>query len=104
MLEDIRDGSQSLSIVNQREAYYKIHDRISQIQLECKGALKATRNRGNGLHKVFNTVVKDIFQELPPLGESGLEVSHFIPEPINFSEVKTLPDDINKPSLKATLK
>ena len=43
---------------------------------------------GKGLHKVFSTVVKEISQELTPLGESGSEVSHFIPEPRNFAEVK----------------
>ena len=41
---------------------------------------------------------------MPPLGESGSEVSHFIPEPRNFSEVKKLSDDIKKPWLTATLK
>ena len=29
-------------------------------------------------------------QELPPLGESGAEVSHFILEPRNFAEVKKI--------------
>ena len=53
-----------------------------------KGALKATRSMGKGLHKVFSTVVKYILQELRALGESGSEVSHFIPEPRNFAEVK----------------
>ena len=43
MLEDIRDGGQSHPNVNQREACYKIHDRIRQIKRECKGALKATQ-------------------------------------------------------------
>ena len=43
---------------------------------------------GKGLHKVFRTVVNEISQELTPLGESGSEVSHFIPEPKNFFEVK----------------
>ena len=38
------------------------------------------------------------------MGESGSEVSHFIPEPIKFSEVKKLSDDIKKPWLKSTLK
>ena len=38
------------------------------------------------------------------LGESGSEVSHFIPEPRNFSEVKKLSGIIKKPWLKATLK
>ena len=36
---------------------------------------------GKGLHKLFKTVVKEISQELTPLGETGSEVSHFIPEP-----------------------
>ena len=45
---------------------------------------------GKGLHKIFSTVVKDISQELTPLGESGLEVSHLIPEPIKFAEVTKL--------------
>ena len=88
MLEDIRDGSQTHPNVNRREARYKIRDRIMQRQSEWKGALKVTQSMGKGLHKVFSTVVKDISQELTPLGESGSEVSHFIPEPRNFSELK----------------
>ena len=59
---------------------------------------------GEGLHKVFKTVVKEISQELTPLWESGSEVSHFIPEPRNFSKVTKFPDDRNKPWLKATQK
>ena len=59
---------------------------------------------GKGLHKVFITVVKEISQELTPLGEFGSEVSHFIPEPRNFAEVTKLSDNINKPWLKSTLK
>ena len=58
---------------------------------------------GKGLHKLFSTVVKDISQELTPLGESGSEVSHFIPEPRKFAEVKKLSENINKPWLKAIL-
>ena len=46
---------------------------------------------GNGLHKVFKTVVEDILQDLI-LGEYGLEVFHFIPEPRNLSEVTKLSD------------
>ena len=57
-----------------------------------------------GLHKVFSTVVKDISQELTALGESGSEVSHFIPEPRNLAEVTKLSENIRKPCLKATLK
>ena len=45
---------------------------------------------GNFLHKGFKTVIKDILQELTPLGESDSEVSHFIPEPRNFAEVKKI--------------
>ena len=59
---------------------------------------------GKGLHKVFSTIVKDIWQELPPLGESGLEVSNFIPKPRNFAEVKKLSENIKIPWLKETLK
>ena len=59
---------------------------------------------GGGLQKVFKTVVKEISQDLPPVGESGSEVSHFIPEPINFAEVKKLSDDIKKTWIKETQK
>ena len=38
------------------------------------------------------------------MGESGSKVSHFIPEPRNFSEVKKLSENIKKPWLKATIK
>ena len=58
---------------------------------------------GKGLHKVFSTVVKDISQELTPLGESCSEVSHFIPEPRKFAEVIKLSENIKKPWLKTTL-
>ena len=104
MLENIRDGSQSHPNVNQREAPYTILDLMSQRKLEWKGPLKATQNMGKVLHKVFKTVVKDISQYFPPLGESGSEVSHFIPEPKNFSEVKKLSDEIKKTWLKSTMK
>ena len=59
---------------------------------------------GKGLHKVFNTVVKQISQDLLPLGESGSESSYFIPEPRKFAEVTKLSDNINKPWLKANEK
>ena len=59
---------------------------------------------GKGLHKEFSTVAKEISQELTPLGQSGSEVSRFIPEPRNFAEVTKLSENINKPWLKATLK
>ena len=41
---------------------------------------------------------------MPPLGESGSEVSHFIPEPRKFSEVKKISYDIKKSWLKETMK
>ena len=104
MLQDIRDRSQTHSNVTRREARYKIRDRIKQIQLEWKGALKSTQNVGKGLRKVFKTVVKYISQNLPPLGESGSESSYFIPEPRNFSEVTKLSYYIKKPCIKANQK
>ena len=87
MLEDIRDGSQTHPTVNKREARYKIRDRVRQKESQRKGVLKATRNMGKCLHKLFSTRVKEILQELETLGESGSEVSHFIPETRKFSEV-----------------
>ena len=51
---------------------------------------------GKGLHKLFKNVVKENSQELPLLGESGSEVSHFIPEPRNFTEAKNLSDNKNE--------
>ena len=38
------------------------------------------------------------------MGESGSEVSHYIPEPRNFTEVTKFSDNMEKPWLKATLK
>ena len=55
-----------------------------------------------GSHKVFKTAVKDILRDLPPLGEAGSEVFHFILEPRNFAEGTKFSDDINKPWLKLT--
>ena len=59
---------------------------------------------GKGSHKVFITIVKEISQEFTNFGESGSEVSHFIPEPRNVSEVTKLSENISKPWIKATLK
>ena len=67
-------------------------------------SVKSYRNMGKVLHKVFKTVVKEILHEFLSLVESGSEVSHFIPEPRNFDEVKKLSDDIKTPWLKANLK
>ena len=59
---------------------------------------------GKVSHKVFKTVVKYILQDLPPLVESGSEVSHFSPEAINFAEVTKFSDDVKKPWLKENQK
>ena len=61
---------------------------LDESQLEWKLLLKATRRMGKGLHKVFSTIIKEISQELANLGESGSEISHFIPEPRKFAEVQ----------------
>ena len=53
---------------------------------------------------MFKSVVNDISQVLPNLGESGAEVSYFIPELGNFSEVIILSEDIKKYWLKASLR
>ena len=45
------------------------------------------KNMGKKLHKAFKAVANEISQNLPILGESVLEVSYFIPEHRNFSEV-----------------
>ena len=90
ILENICDRSQSHPKVNQVEACYRIRDSIKQRQLEWKGGLESTQSMGKFLHKVFKTVVKYILQDLPSLGESGSEVSHLIPEPGNFAELKKL--------------
>ena len=81
-----------------------IRDRIKQHKYERKGALKATHKMVKGLHRFFRTIVLDISQELSNFGETGSEVSHFIPEPRNFAEMTRLAENIRKPWLKATLK
>ena len=55
---------------------------------------------GKILHKVFKDVVYNISQVLPILGESGSEVSYFIPETRKFSELTRLSDDIKKTWIK----
>ena len=87
-LHDIRDGNQTHPSIDKRKARLEIRDCIKQKKSQRKGALKATRNMGKSLHKVLSTIVKDISQELVTLGESGSEVSHFIPVPRKFAEVK----------------
>ena len=57
-----------------------------------------------GLHRVFSTIVSEISQELTNVGESGSEVSHFIPKPRNFAGVTKLAENIRKTWLKDTIK
>ena len=52
----------------------------------------------------LKAVVNDILQALLILGESGSEVSYFIPEPKTIAEVTRLSEDIKKPWLRAALK
>ena len=59
---------------------------------------------GKGLNKLFKAIVNKLNNALPTLGESGSEVSHFIPEPRNFEEVARLAEDVKKAWLKETLK
>ena len=59
---------------------------------------------GKGLHKLFKAVVNKLLESLPIMGESGSEVSYFVPEPVNFVEVIRLSEDIGKPWIKATMK
>ena len=103
-LKDILDRSQSHPDVNRTDARYKIRDLIKQRKSEWKGALKTTQSMGKGSHRLFKTVIKEILQDLPPLGETGSEVSHFVPETRNFAEVPKFSEDIKKPWIKATLK
>ena len=81
-----------------------ICDRIKQKKSQWKRALRATHKMGKYLHRVFSTIVSEISQELTNLGESGSEVSHFIPEPRNFAEVTKMSENIRIPWLKATIK
>ena len=104
MLEEICDRIQSHPNINRKEARYRIRDCIKKIQSELKGSLQDTQNMVKVLHKVFDTVVKEVQQDLPPLGESGSEVPHFIPEHRNFAEVTKFSDDIKKSWLKSTIK
>ena len=93
-LHDIRDGNQTHPKIDKSESRLKIRDCIKQKKSERKGALKATRNMGKGLHKLFSTIVSEISQELTNFGESGSEVSYFIPEPRNFAELTKLSENI----------
>ena len=89
-LHDIRDGNQTHPKIDKREARMAICDRIKQKKSQWKGALRATHKMGKGLHRVFSTIVSEILQELTNFGETGSEVSHFIPEPRNFAEVMAM--------------
>ena len=53
---------------------------------------------------MVKALVNESLQELPPLGESSSEVSHFITEPENFGEVTKLLDEIKKNLAKCNSK
>ena len=71
ILEYINDSNKYHLILNRREACCKIHDRIKRNQAEWKEALLSTQSVGKVLQRLFKSVVKDILQVLPILGESG---------------------------------
>ena len=103
-IEDIQNGNKIHPELNARDARLKISECIKQMQNEWKVAQLSAKSMGNFLHKVFNAVVNELNNSLPNLLESGSEVSHFIPEPRNFSEVTGLSADIKKAWLKVTMK
>ena len=86
-LHDIRDENQTHLKIDKREARLEVRNRIKQKKSQWKGALRSTHKMGKGIHRVFSTIVSEISQELTNFGETGSEVSHFIPEPRNFAEV-----------------
>ena len=100
-LHDISDVNQTHPNIYKREARLKIRDRIKQKKLQWKGELRATHKMGKGLHKSFSTIVSEISQELTNFGESGSEVSHFIPEPRKFAKVTKLAENIRAPPTDA---
>ena len=59
---------------------------------------------GKVLHTLAKSVVYDILNFLPLLGESVSKVSYFIPEPTNSAEVTRLSEYIRKYWLKSTMK
>ena len=93
-LHDIRDGNQTHPKIDKREAWLAIRDHIKQKKSQQKGELRAMHKMGKGLHRVFSTIVSEISQELTNFGETGSEVSHFIPEPRKFAEVTRLAENI----------
>ena len=69
-------------------------DHIKQKKSQWKGTLIPTHKMGKGLHRVFNTMVLEILQELTNFGETGSELSNFIPESRNFAEVTRSAENI----------
>ena len=72
----------------------KIRDHIKQTQNEWKIAELSLKIMGKVLHKFFNTVVNELNNAFYNSVESGSEVSHFILEPSNFTEITRLPADV----------
>ena len=95
-LEKIWDGSQIHPDINTRDNIFKIGDCIRQTKNEWKEAELSANIIFKGLHKVFKAVVNELNNMLPTLRYLGSEISHFIPEPSNSSEVIRLPADVKK--------
>ena len=62
----------------------------SATNMEWKEVPLSTINMDKGLHKVFKSIVNELSQAKPILGESGSEVSYIITEPRKFSYVTRL--------------
>ena len=104
MLHDICDGSQTHPNVNKREARYKIRDHIRQRKPEWKGALKATRSMGKGLHKVFSTFVKDIFARIDTFGRIWFRSFSLHSRTKKLCWIKKIIREHKEPWLNETLK
>ena len=84
-IEDIQYGKYVHLYINSIYTRLKIRKHIRQWKSGWKGAEPSEKIIGKVLHKVFEIVVKWLNSSLTVLGESGSEVSHFIPEHRNFS-------------------
>ena len=54
---------------------------LLQAQSGWKVPELSENSMGKYLHKLFQTILNELYNSLPNLGASGSEVSHFIPEP-----------------------
>ena len=103
-LEKIWHGSYVHPKINARDARFKIRENIRQTNSEWKVAELSANGMRKGLHKGFKDVVNELNSLLPNLVESISEVSHFIIEPRNFTEVTRSSAYVKKFWLKENLK